>query len=119
LPARWIVGADGLHSRVRNWAELESRKSPRVRFAFRQHFACAPWTDCVEVHWAEKAQLYVTPVSANEVGVVALSRNPKLRLREAFSFFPSVFSRLANCESTTVERGAMTENLRLSRVSSG
>ena len=76
--ARWIVGADGFHSRVRNWARLGSGKSPGVRFAFRQHFACAPWTDCVEVHWAEKAQLYVTPVSPDEVGVVVLSHNPKL-----------------------------------------
>jgi flavin-dependent dehydrogenase len=116
FPARWIVGADGFHSQVRNWAGLESGKSPGVRFAFRQHFACTPWTDCVEVHWAEKAQLYVTPVSANEVGVVALSRNPKLRLREALSLFPNVLARLANCESTTVERGAVTGNLTLSRV---
>jgi len=114
--ADWIIGADGFRSLVRDWAGLESGKSTRVRFAFRQHFACAPWTDCVEVHWAEKAQLYVTPVSANEVGVVALSRNPKLRLREALSLFPNVFARLANCESTTLERGAVTGNLTLSRV---
>jgi len=72
----WIIGADGFHSQARHWAGLESGKSPRLHFAFRQHFACSPWTDCVEVHWAEKAQLYVTPVSANEVGVVVLSRRP-------------------------------------------
>jgi len=119
FPANWIVGADGFRSLVRDWAGLEYRKSPRMRFAFRQHFACAPWTDCVESHWAEKAQLYVTPVSANEVGVVALSRNPKLRLRDALSLFPNVFARLVNCEPTTVERGAVTGNFVLPRVTRG
>ena len=119
FPARWIVGADGFHSQVRNWARLESGKSSRVRFAFRQHFACTPWTDCVESHWAEKAQLYVTPVSANEVGVVVLSRNPKLRLREALSLFPNVSTRLAHCDPTTAERGAVTGNLVLRRVTRG
>jgi len=119
FPAHWMVGADGFHSRVRNWARLESRKSQWVRFAFRQHFACEPWTDCVEVHWAEKAQLYVTPVSAKEVGVVALSRNPKLRLREALSFFPNVFARLVHCEPTTAARGAVTGTLVLPRVTHG
>lgn len=117
--ADWIVGADGFRSLARSWAGLESRKSPRVRVAFRQHFACAPWTDCVEIHWAEKAQLYVTPVSANEVGVVVLSRNPKLRLREALSLFPNVSARLAHCEATTTERGAVTGNLVLPRVTHG
>jgi len=117
--ADWIIGADGLRSLVRDWTGLESRNSPSVRFAFRQHFACAPWTDCVEVHWAEKAQLYVTPVSANEVGVVVLSRNPKLRLRDALSFFPSVSARLVYCEPTTAERGTVTGNLVLPRVTRG
>jgi flavin-dependent dehydrogenase len=116
--ADWIIGADGFHSQVRRWIGLESRKSPRVRFAFRQHFACTPWTDCVEVHWADKAQLYVTPVSANEVGVVVLSRNPKLRLREALSQFPNIFARLAECAATTAERGAVTGNFVVPRVTS-
>ena len=115
----WIVGADGFHSRVRNWARLGSGKSPGVRFAFRQHFACAPWTDCVEVHWAEKAQLYVTPVSPDEVGVVVLSHNPKLRLHDALPLFPNICAQLAGREATTVERGAVTGNLVLPRVTNG
>jgi len=61
----------------------------------------------------------VTPVSANEVGVVVLSRNPKLRLREALSFFPNISTRLAKCEPTTAERGAATGNLVLPRVTRG
>jgi len=117
--ADWIIGADGFRSLVRDWAGLESRKSPSVRFAFRQHFACAPWTDCVEVHWAEKAQLYVTPVSPDEVGVVVLSHNPKLRLHDALPLFPNICAQLAGREATTVERGAVTGNLVLPRVTNG
>jgi flavin-dependent dehydrogenase len=116
--ADWIIGADGFHSQVRNWAGLESSKSPRVRFAFRQHFACTPWTNCVEVHWAENAQLYVTPVSENEIGVVVLSRNPKLRLRETLPLFPNIFARLAGCGATTTKRGAVAGNFVLPRVTS-
>ena len=115
----WIIGADGFRSLARSWTGLEFKTSPRVRFAFSQHFACTPWTDCVEAHWGEKTQLYVTPVSTNEVGVVVLSRNPKLRMRDALPLFPNVFSRIADCESTTVERGAVTGNLVLPRVTRG
>src|SRR5579864_4623077 len=47
--ARWIVGADGSNSRVRRWAGLEACHQPRLRYAFRQHFHVAPWTDHMEV----------------------------------------------------------------------
>jgi flavin-dependent dehydrogenase len=73
----------------------------------------------VEVHWSAKAQLYITPVSSNEIGVVVLSRDPKLRLQEALAFFPIVRERLKNCEATTAERGAATGNLSLPAVCSG
>src|SRR5215469_8810314 len=42
LRARWIVGADGFHSRVRRWAGLEQGARPRLRYAFRRHFRIAP-----------------------------------------------------------------------------
>ena len=50
---------------------------------------------------------------------MVLSRNPKLRLRDALRVFPNVFARLANCEPTTVERGAVTGNFVLPRVTNG
>jgi len=117
--ADWIIGADGFRSQVRRWAKLGEKKPASLRYAFRQHFACRPWTDFVEIHWAAKAQLYVTPVSNREIGVVVLSRNPRLRLQEALQFFPAVRERLTNCKATTVERGAATGNLSLRAVCSG
>src|SRR5262249_39691941 len=117
--ADWIVGADGHRSQVRRWAELESGKPASFRFAFRQHFACAPWTDFVEVHWGAKAQLYITPVSSGEVGVVVLSRNPQFRVKDALLHFPSVAVRLRACETTTAERGAATGNFVLPAVHAG
>jgi flavin-dependent dehydrogenase len=119
IHADWIVGADGFRSQVRSWIGLDSRKPAALRYAFRQHFACAPWTNFVDVHWAAKAQLYITPVSENEVGVVVLSQNPKLRLREALQHFPNVLARLAKSEATTAERGAATGNLELPGVHAG
>ena len=119
IPADWIIGADGHSSQVRRWARIKSTKRASFRFAFRQHFACKPWTDFVEVHWAANAQLYITPVSHREIGVVVLSRDPQLRLKEALRHFPSVAARLYDCEATTVERGAATGNLTLRAVQAG
>lgn len=117
--ADWIIGADGYRSRVRHWAGLMPREGGSFRYAFRQHFACAPWTDFVEVHWAAHAQLYITPVTANEVGVVALSRNPQLRLKDALASFPAVARRFAHSKVSTTERGALTGNAALSAVHGG
>src|SRR5690606_8946557 len=64
--ARWIAGADGLLSRVRAWAGLEADPGPLRRFGVRRHFAMAPWTDLVEVHWGPGCEAYVTPTSRGE-----------------------------------------------------
>lgn len=72
--ARFIVGADGLHSTVRRLCGLEVAGRPRARRrGLRQHFAAAPWTDLVEVHWAKDAEAYVTPVGSDSIGVAVLS----------------------------------------------
>jgi flavin-dependent dehydrogenase len=70
--ARWVVGADGLRSRVRQWAGLEGPPARRRRFGVRRHFACRPWTDMVEVYWGPGCEAYVTPVGPSEVGVAML-----------------------------------------------
>lgn len=119
LSADWIIGADGYRSQVRRWAGIKSGKQASFRFAFRQHFACAPWSDFVEVHWGSNAQLYITPVSNREVGVVVLSRNPQFRVKEGLRLFQNVASKLDGCEATTVERGAATGNLVLPAVYAG
>jgi menaquinone-9 beta-reductase len=72
LRARYLVGADGLHSRVRRLAGLAAPASPRRRYGLRRHYRLAPWTDLVEVHWLPGAEVYVTPVGPDTVGVAVL-----------------------------------------------
>jgi menaquinone-9 beta-reductase len=114
--SRWVVGADGGHSLVRQWAGLDSFSFDRTRFAFRRHYRIAPWTDCMELHWGPKCQIYATPVSAQEVCVALISHNPHLRLDEALNAFPELRARLCGAESTSPERGAISCTRRLRRV---
>ena len=114
--SRWIVGADGCHSRVRRWAGLDRYQCEPLRFAFRRHYRISPWSDCMELHWGPKCQIYVTPVGTDEVCVALISRNPNLRLDAALPFFPELLSHLENAESASVERGGVTCTRRLGRV---
>lgn len=81
----WIVGADGAHSRVRQWAGLDENVHHQQRFAFRRHYRVSPWTTCMELHWGSNCQLYITPVAPNEICVAAISRDPRLRLDAALA----------------------------------
>jgi flavin-dependent dehydrogenase len=63
IRVRWVIGADGSRSRVRQWSGLENFTPDRGRSAYRQHFRAKPWTDFTEIYWADGAQAYVTPVS--------------------------------------------------------
>jgi flavin-dependent dehydrogenase len=109
LSARWLVGADGLHSRVRRQAGLELTKprniAPPPRYGLRAHVAIAPWSDHVEVHWAAHSEAYVTPVARDLVGVAVLSsrREPyEVQLRA----FPRLAERIGRARRVTDVRGA-------------
>jgi menaquinone-9 beta-reductase len=119
IRARWIVGADGIRSRVRKWSGMESGGLGTRRFAHRQHYRIAPWTDCVEVHWGERAQAYVTPVSGEEVGVVIVSRHAGLRGVTLGQEFPRLARQLGAAEVVTEERGAITATRALKKVYRG
>jgi len=120
ISAPWIVGADGTRSRVRAWAGLEASHANSHRFAFRRHFAVTPWSDYVEICWAQGCQAYVTPVSHDEVGVALISRQPELRLDQALGrFFPALRERLAGAVPASRERGAITATARLRSVARG
>jgi len=71
LRARYLVAADGLHSTVRRRLGLDRPAAGR-RWGLRAHFDCAPWTDRVEVHWADGGEAYVTPLGPKRVGVALL-----------------------------------------------
>jgi len=119
VSARWIIGADGGSSRVRRWAQLDSFRKRDCRYAFRQHFRVAPWTNRMELHWARLGEIYVTPVSKDEVCVALISRNPKLRLGEALQCFPELQARLGGADVSSAEKGALTATCKLKRVSRG
>jgi flavin-dependent dehydrogenase len=119
--ARWVVGADGTASRVRNWAKLDpyeghTARNKNLRFAFRRHYQVAPWTGFMELHWGRDCQIYVTPVSHGEVCVALISSNQKLRLEDALEQFQELSVRLENARFTSNERGAITVTRRLRRV---
>lgn len=73
--ARYLVAADGLHSRIRRSldppAGVERTHGAR-RWGMRAHLPVRPWTDHVEVHWAADGEAYVTPVAPDCVGVALL-----------------------------------------------
>jgi 2-polyprenyl-6-methoxyphenol hydroxylase-like FAD-dependent oxidoreductase len=119
VECRWVVGADGENSRVRQWAGLEGPGSKSLRFGFRRHYRIAPWTDCVEIYWGSGCQIYVTPIGREEMCVVAMSRDSHLRLDQALPMFPELFGRLKNAASTSTERGAISATRRLARVYRG
>lgn len=111
VAARWIVGADGLSSRMRRWAGLEGRAGNRLRFGRRRHYALEPWTDLVEVHWTAGHEAYVTPVGPGEVGVAMLwnaagACDPAPGFDRLLTDFPALGERLAGAEITSRDRGS-------------
>ena len=101
LTARYLIAADGLHSPIRRQLGLEV--SPRAtqipRWGLRQHFAIAPWTDLVEVHWAAHSEAYVTPVGPQLVGI-ALLGSTRAPFADALQAFPALRERLAATSGT-------------------
>lgn len=70
--ARLLIGADGLHSRIRKWAGLEGKAARHRRLGVRQHFEVKPWSRYVDVHSGPGVEAYVTPCGPNQVGIACL-----------------------------------------------
>ena len=110
IEGRWMFGCDGLHSTVRELVGLATHprrvgRHDSRRFGIRQHFAVAPWTDLIEVHWAPNAEVYVTPVGENEVGVAVLGRRGT-SFDEALASVPALAERLRDAKPASSARGA-------------
>jgi flavin-dependent dehydrogenase len=120
ISARWIIGADGSSSRVRKWAGLDRFARNTRRYACRRHYGLPPWTDLMEIYWGEQCQIYVTPVSKQEVCIALISKDRSLRLDEALDRrFPVLNTRLRGVEVTSRARGATTSMMRLRNVTRG
>ncbi|MFN8226583.1 MAG: NAD(P)/FAD-dependent oxidoreductase [Mycobacterium sp.] len=88
--ARYLIGADGLHSAVRRGAGIAATVGAPRRVGLRRHYRVAPWSEFVEVHWSPWGEAYVTPVEPDLVGVAILSRH-----RHDLAWFPWLERRLA------------------------
>ncbi len=107
IRSRYLIGADGLHSTVRSrlGLEMSRSKAERQRYGIRQHFAIKPWSDCVEVYWLPNAEVYVTPVDEETVGVAILGRD-KIHFEEVISRIPELSRHLSVVPSVSKLRGA-------------
>jgi menaquinone-9 beta-reductase len=116
LRSRYIIGADGISSKIRKLARLEAGRVLRRRYGFRRHYSIAPWSPYVEVHWADRGQMYVTPIGSESICVAFITADQHLHFDDALSNFPQLDSRLRNLEPATRLRGALTLTRRLRRV---
>ena len=114
VTARWVVGADGVQSRIRRHAGLEAGRRRSQRFALRVHYAVRPWSPFVEVHWAASGQFYVTPVGHDEVCVVFVARTPVRSVAAVLAESPALAARLMDAPASSRVRGGLstTETLR-------
>jgi menaquinone-9 beta-reductase len=115
--AGWIAAADGERSRLRQLLSLD-RPPATTRYAFRQHFACEPWTRLVEVYWGSRCQAYATPLDG-QVGIAVISSDPSQRIQAVLQGFPELRQRLRGAPPTSTERGAATTLRHLPQVVHG
>lgn len=64
-------------------------------------------------------EIYVTPVSRDQICVSLISRDPKVRLADALRQFPELHARLEGAEISSSEKGSLTSTCKLRRVSRG
>ncbi len=86
------------------------------RFGFRHHYEVRPWSTYVEVHWADCGQVYVTPVSENQVCVAYITSNSHERLSDVLCNFPEIEQRLSGLTPISRTAGSVTTTRRLRSV---
>jgi flavin-dependent dehydrogenase len=105
IRGRWLVAADGRLSLMRRWSGIATSEPARRRFGVRRHYAVPPWSDRVEVHWADDAEAYVTPVGGGVVGVAVLSSAQPLDFDRLLRRFPDLARRLDGARAASRDRG--------------
>jgi flavin-dependent dehydrogenase len=106
LRARYLFGCDGLHSSVARLVGL-SLPAPRHRrrYGIRQHYEVKPWGDTVEIHYGRHAEIYVTPVAENEVGIAMLGFQ-HTDFDAAIAELPELAARLDGVTAASTRLGA-------------
>jgi menaquinone-9 beta-reductase len=119
IHAEFFVIADGLCSTLAAASGFRECNCYSTRYASRQQFRCAPWSDLVEVHWRDGEQLYIAPLGEDEVGVSLLTSTRGRRLTDALPDFPAIAHRLAGAATTSGMRGAVSRTRSLHEVIRG
>lgn len=118
LHGSWLLACDGLHSDVRRLLGLAQPVAAARRFGMRRHFRVEPWSEFVEVHWTPHAEIYVTPVADDEIGVAVLGARG-LDYGSVIDEAPAVQRRIASAEPVSPLRGAGPLLQRTSRRTAG
>lgn len=106
LSARYVIGCDGLHSKVAaDMGVVKAVPRSAKRYGLRQHFFAKPWSSLIEVYYSKDAEVYITPVSVDTVGVAVLGRKG-VNLDTAVAGIPELHSRLRGAEPASTLRGA-------------
>jgi flavin-dependent dehydrogenase len=119
IRAEFFVIADGLCSTLAAASGFRERNCYSTRYASRQQFQRAPWSNRVEVHWRHGEQLYITPLGHHEVGAALITGTRGRRLCDALPDFPAVANRLAGAAPASTIRGAVTRTRSLRKVVRG
>lgn len=114
--ARWIIGADGQNSRVREWAGLSASRTREVRYALRRHYRVPRWSEYVEIYWGEMGQAYVTPVAPDNLCVALISRQRWSCFEDGLTQFPQLAERLSSGAPASDVRGALSVSRRLHHI---
>jgi flavin-dependent dehydrogenase len=101
-----VIAADGRNSSIRRLAGWDPVRQRSGRVGLRRHFRLQPWTDRVEVHWADGGEAYVTPVAEDGVGVALLTSDRRPSFGDLVSRFPKLADRLRTAEPITSVKGA-------------
>lgn len=116
---RYLIGADGQSSRVRQASGLGQGKILSRRFGTRCHYQVKPWSRMVEVHWGNLGQAYITPVGPEEICVATVARDPSIRMAAVLETMPALRLNLEGARALSRVRGALTTTRKLRRVTAG
>lgn len=104
--ARWVIGADGLHSSVRRYVSPRVRRSRApARFGLVRHHRGVPAPTHVSVHWTALGEVYVTPLAGDEVGVAVLT-SPGTAHDDVLALVPEVRDLVDDGDTSSSTRGA-------------
>ena len=106
MTARYLLACDGLHSTVSRLVGLALPAPKRSRrYGIRQHYAMKPWGDTVEIHYGRRAEIYITPIAENEVGIAMLGAQ-HTDFDAAIADIPELAARLEGVPLLSSRRGA-------------